>query len=143
MLAAQGGVNVIYGAGMLENGLCFDMGKLILDCDIFRMIKHLMGGISITDYDMAVNVIKEIGPGGHFLSHEHTLNNFKTSLSQPMIFDRRTRESWLADGGKGVIENGYEEAIRILDSHVPLPLSEEVLKKLRSIVEEAEAELGV
>lgn len=143
MLAAQGGVNVIYGAGMLENGLCFDMGKLILDCDIFRMIKHFMGGISTTDYEMAVNVIKEIGPGGHFLSHEHTLNNFKRSLSQPMFFDRRTRESWLVDGGKNIIENGYAEAIRLLDEHKPLPLPDDVTQKLRVIVEEAEAEMGV
>ncbi len=143
MLAAQSGANVIYGAGMLENGLCVDFGKMVLDCDAFKMIKHVIGGISMTDESMAINTIKEVGIGGNFLSHEHTLKHCRTAVSQPNIFDRRTREDWVLDGGKDIIENAYEKAIHIIDNHEPMPLPDGVADKLREIITDAEMEYGV
>lgn len=134
MLAAQSGANVIYGAGMLENGLCVDFGEMVLDCDAFN---------SMTDESMAINTIKELGIGGNFLSHEHTLKHCRTAVSQPNIFDRRTREDWVLDGGKDIIENAYEKAIHIIDNHEPMPLPDGVADKLREIITDAEMEYGV
>lgn len=131
MLAAQSGANVIYGAGMLENGLCVDFGEMVLDCDAFN---------SMTDESMAINTIKELGIGGNFLSHEHTLKHCRTAVSQPNIFDRRTREDWVLDGGKDIIENAYEKAIHIIDNHEPMPLPDGVADKLREIITDAEME---
>lgn len=143
MLAAQGGANVIYGAGMLENGLSVDCGKMVLDCDTFKMIKHAINGIPISDESMAINTIKEIGIGGNFLTHQHTLQHCRTALSIPDIFDRRTREDWTADGGKIALENAYSKAIDIIEKHKSLPLPDGVPEKLREIILEAEAEHGI
>jgi trimethylamine--corrinoid protein Co-methyltransferase len=63
--------------------------------------------------------------------------------SQPKLIDRRTREDWEAGGKTDLYQRSLEEARYILENHKPDPLPDEVLATIRSIVEEAEAELGV
>jgi len=133
---------MIYGLGMLESGITFDYGQLVLDCEMARMIKHTVQGIQVTDDSLALDVIKEIGPGGHFLTHQHTFDRMKTQ-SQPEIIDRRARDVWKTAGATTAYERALEKARWILENHKPDPLPDDVLAKIRSIVVEAEKELGV
>jgi len=133
---------MIYGSGMLESGITFDYGQLVLDCEIARMIKHTIQGFEVTDDSLALDVIKEIGPGGHFLMHEHTFDRMRTQ-SQPEIIDRRSRSVWEAAGATTAYERATEKAKWILENHKPEPLPDDVLAKIRSIVVETEKEMGV
>jgi len=133
---------MIYGLGMLESGITFDFGQLVLDCEFARMIKHTVGGIEVTDETLALDVIKEIGPGGHYLMHDHTLNGMG-SQSKPELIDRRIREVWEKDGATTAYERAVAKAKWILENHTPDPLGDEVLKKIRSIVVETEKEMGI
>jgi trimethylamine--corrinoid protein Co-methyltransferase len=133
---------MIYGSGMLESGITFDYGQLVLDCEIARMIKHTVQGFEVTDDSLALDVIKEIGPGGHFLMHEHTFDRMRTQ-SQPEIIDRRSRSVWEAAGATTAYERATEKAKWILENHKPEPLPDDVLAKIRSIVVETEKEMGV
>ena len=143
LLTALAGANLIYGLGMLEMGVTIDFGQLVIDNEIARMIKHVVNGIPVNDETLAVDVIKEIGPFNDFLSHEHTFKHMKTVQSQPSLIDRRMREDWSQLGGTDMYQRATEEARRILETHKPDPLPDSVLATLRSIVEEAEEELGV
>ena len=96
----------------------------------------------MNDETLAVEVIKEIGVGKDFLSHESTYRHMRTQ-SQPKLIDRRMREDWEASGRKDIYYRALEEARYILENHKPDPLPDDVLAAIRSIVEEAEAELGV
>ncbi len=69
---------MIYGPGMLESGITFDYGQLVLDCEIARMIKHTLQGIPVNDDTLAIDTIKEVGPGGDYLMHEHTFNHMRS-----------------------------------------------------------------
>ncbi len=142
-MAAQGGANLIYGAGMLELGVTFDFAQLLMDNEIFKMVKKVIGGIEISDEKMALDVIHEVGPGGQFVSHEHTYNNFRSEQSQSKLIDRNNRTGWLNSGGKSMTERAYEEANSILNSYKPEPLPESTVSTLREIVEEAEKEYGL
>jgi trimethylamine---corrinoid protein Co-methyltransferase len=142
-LAAQGGANLIYGAGMLELGVTFDFAQLLMDNEIFKMVKKVIGGIEVSDEKMALDVIHEVGPGGQFVSHEHTYNNFRNEQSQSRLIDRNNRTGWLNSGGKSMTERAYEEANAILSSYKPEPLPESTIITLREIVEEAEKEYGI
>ena len=84
---------MIYGLGMLESGITFDFGQLVLDAEIARMIKHVVKGIPVDDETLAVDVIREVGPFGDFLCHKHTLQ-WMRSQSQPEFIDRTRRETW-------------------------------------------------
>ncbi len=143
MLAAQGGANLIYGAGMLELGVTFDFAQLLIDNEIFKMIKKVIGGIEISDEKMALEVIHEVGPGGEFVSHEHTFHHFRKEQSQSILIDRQNRTGWLNSGGRSMTERAYEEANAILQSYEPEPLPNTTVEKLREIVEEAEKEYGL
>ena len=127
---------------MIEMGMTIDYGQLVMDNEFARMIKYLVQGIPVKDATLAVDVIKEIGVGKDFLSHESTYNHMR-SQSQPKLIDRRTREDWKAAGSTDIYQRALEEARYILENHKPDPLSDNVLTALRSIVEEAEEELGV
>jgi len=136
------GANLIYGLGMIEMGMTIDYGQMVMDNEFARMIKYLVQGIPVNDETLAVNVIKEIGIGKDFLSHASTYKHMRTQ-SQPKLIDRRMREDWQAAGGTDIYQRALEEARYILENHQPDPLPDEVLGTIRSIVEEAEAELGI
>jgi trimethylamine--corrinoid protein Co-methyltransferase len=136
------GANLIYGLGMIEMGMTIDYGQMVMDNEFARMIKYLVQGIPVNDETLAVDVIKEIGVGKDFLSHESTYKHMRTQ-SQPKLIDRRMREDWQAAGGTDIYQRALEEARYILENHKPDPLPDAVLSTIRSIVEEAEAELGI
>jgi trimethylamine--corrinoid protein Co-methyltransferase len=136
------GANLIYGLGMIEMGMTIDFGQLVMDNEFAKMIKFLLHGIPVNDETLAVDVIREIGIGKNFLSHDATFKHMR-SQSQPKLIDRRTREEWEASGSTDISERASEEARRILETHKPDPLPDDVLATIRSIVEEAERELNV
>ncbi len=136
------GANLIYGLGMIEMGMTIDYGQLVLDNEFAKMIKFLLNGIPVNDETLAVDVIREVGIGKDFLSHDHTYNHMQ-SQSQPVLIDRNMREDWEASGSTDIHRRAVDKAKHILETHKPDPLPDDVLATLRSIVEEAEEELGV
>ena len=123
-------------------GMTIDFGQLVMDNEFAKMIKFVLNGIPVSDEMLAADVIHEIGIGKDFLSHENTFKNMKTQ-SQPKLIDRRTREDWNAGGQTDLHQRALAEARYILENHKPDPLPEDVLATLRSIVQEAEEELGI
>ena len=142
MLAALAGVNVIYGLGMLEMGVTLDFGQLVMDNEFAGMIKRVLNGIPVNDETLAVDVIHEIGPFMDFLGHKHTRKHMK-SQSKSSLIDRRRRPNWEQLGKTDIYQRACEKAREIIETHQPDPLPDSVLSKIRSIIEEAEKELGV
>ncbi len=134
------GANLVYGMGMLELGITFSLTQLVIDNEIAKMVKRVAKGIDINDESMAVEVIKQVGPGGNFLSAEHTLRHMREQ-SHSKLIDRRMWPPWESDGKKDLAERAHEEALSILKNHKPEPLPPEVLSTLHSIVESAEEEV--
>ncbi len=132
---------MIYGLGMLESGITFDYGQLVLDCEFARMIKFTVQGIPVNDETLAVDAIKEIGPGRDFLMHPTTFKGMRNQ-SKPEIIDRRMRDVWVSKGATTAYDRAMEKVRWILENHHPDPLPDEVLARIRSIVEQAEAEIG-
>ena len=130
---------MIYGLGMLESGITFDYAQLVLDCEFARMIKHTVNGIPVNDDSLAVEVIDEIGPFGDFLSHAHTFNGMRNQ-SRPEIIDRRGRGMWESDGATDGYTRALNKVRTIIETHEPEPLPEEVLLRMRAIVQETEKE---
>ena len=136
------GANLIYGLGMLESGVTFDYGQLVMDNEFAEMIKHVVNGIPVNDETLAVDVIGKVGPFQQFLTEKHTLTHMR-KMAIPKLIDRRVRSKWEDDGSKDMHEAAKEKAKDILANHKPDPLPEETLKKIRSIVDGVEEELGV
>ena len=127
---------------MIESGVTFDCGLLVLDDELARFVKQCVGGIVVSDRTLAVDDIHAVASFGDFLSLDSTLRDMR-SQSQPRLLDRRTREQWEERGSTDVYERATLEARRILAEHVPEPLPPEVAAALRGIVEAAEREIGI
>jgi trimethylamine--corrinoid protein Co-methyltransferase len=130
---------MIYGLGMLEGGLTWDYAQLVMQNEMARMILHCVKGAPVNDEKLALDVISAVGPGGEYISHEHTFKHFR-ELSQTELIDRRSRQEWEARGSKDIVEKSYKKAIDILENHKVEPLPDHIQKELKRIVEEAEAE---
>jgi trimethylamine--corrinoid protein Co-methyltransferase len=136
------GANQIYGAGMIESGVTFDLGQLVMDDEIARMIKFAVGGIAVTDETMAVDDIAAVGAFGDFLSLDATMRHMR-ELSQPEVLDRRVREDWESRGATDLYARCHAKAKDILAEHHPEPLPDDVAKRIRAIVEETDRAVGV
>jgi trimethylamine--corrinoid protein Co-methyltransferase len=141
-LTALAGANLIYGLGMLESGVTFDFGQLVMDNEFAQMIKCVVNGIPVNDETLAVDVIDTVGPFQQFLTQKHTFDHMR-KMSQPKLMDRKVRDKWQKDGGRSMHEKAMDKARQILAEHKPKPLADDVLSTMRSIVAETEEELGV
>ena len=137
MLPAMAGSNILYGLGMLELGVAFSHSQLVLDAEMARMVRRVIQGVDVNDYTMAVEDIKEVGPGGDFLTQQHTIDNMHSEQARADIFDRQMRSNWEASGSKTAKENAEERVKEIMESHEPEPLAEEIQAELKEIVESA------
>jgi trimethylamine--corrinoid protein Co-methyltransferase len=133
---------MIYGLGMLESGITFDYGQLVLDCEFARMIKFTIQGIDVSDYTLALDVTKAVGPGGDYLMQDHTYDGMRDQ-SRSDLMDRKMRSNWEADGAKSAYDRATEKVRWILENHRPDPLPEDVLAKIRAIVVETEKDMGI
>jgi len=129
---------LIYGPGMLEMGMTFSFGQLVIDDEIAAMVKRVISGIDFEDTLMGVDLIKEIGIGGHFLSERHTLDHLRSEQVQSTVIDRRVREDWVDLGSKSIIQSANEKAAELIRTHKPDPLPEDMVKELKRIVKSAE-----
>ena len=127
---------------MIESGVTFDCAQFVMDNEIARMIKTVVGGIRVDDESLAVDDIHAVGPFGDFLSLDSTYKHMR-DLSQPEILDRRTREDWEARGSMDLYTQAREKARDILREHRPEPLPVDVAARIHAIVEETDRAAGV
>jgi len=123
---------------MLEAGMTFSFGQLVIDDEIAAMVKRIVNGVSMDDELMGVDLIKKVGIGNNFLTQRHTLNHIETEQVQATIIDRRMRGAWEKRGSKSLIESANERADQLLKSHETKPLPEDLIKELKRIVKSAE-----
>jgi trimethylamine--corrinoid protein Co-methyltransferase len=142
LIPALAGADMIYGPGMLESGITFDFSQLVLDCEFVRMIKFVLGGVSVTEETLALDALKAVGSQGDFLGNPHTFQHM-TQQSRSELIDRRIRGKWEKDGATDSYTRASQKARYILENHEPEPLPEPVLKQVRQIVVETDREMGV
>jgi trimethylamine--corrinoid protein Co-methyltransferase len=93
------GVNfMLHAAGWLEGGLTIGYEKFILDADQIGMLQVLADGVDMSDNGQAMDAIREVGPGAHFLGCAHTRANFETAFYRSSVADNNSFEQWQADG---------------------------------------------
>jgi trimethylamine--corrinoid protein Co-methyltransferase len=95
------GVNfMLHAAGWLEGGLTVGYEKFILDADQAGMLQVFAEGVDMSDNGQAMDAIREVGPGAHFLGCSHTQANFETAFYRSNIADNNNFEQWEADGAQ-------------------------------------------
>ncbi len=131
MVVALSGCNYIHDAfGLLEFCTTLSYEKMVVDNDSVGMVLRAVKGVEVNRDTLAVDIIKEVGPGGHFLDHEHTVTHVRNEFYFPQLADRQQRVVWEAEGSKDTVTRAHEKASYILKNHVPLGFPEYLEKVL-------------
>ncbi|CAG0986282.1 trimethylamine---corrinoid protein Co-methyltransferase [Gammaproteobacteria bacterium] len=103
--AITGGANfILHAAGWLEGGLRCSYEKTILDIDLLQMVAEFLTPLDLSEDALAVDAIREVGPGGHFFGTPHTQSRYKTAFYAPILSDWRNFETWAEAGSPTAIE---------------------------------------
>jgi trimethylamine---corrinoid protein Co-methyltransferase len=109
--------NVNHDVGYLESGLTSAPELVVLTNEIISMNRRFVEGVRIDDEALALNVIHEVGPGGEFLSHDHTMAHWR-ELWLPQLFNRERFDKWQEQGAPDLHTRLREATITLLDEHV-------------------------
>jgi trimethylamine---corrinoid protein Co-methyltransferase len=137
----MGGLNLIHDVGYMDMSMACAVEQLVLGNDIIGMAKRFLGGFDVSEEQLALDVISQVGPGGHFLQQKHTMQHFRKELWRPSIFTRQPMEAWKAEGSLNVEDRVRKKIRNILETHQPLALPDKVLEDLERIKIEGEKEL--
>ncbi|MCP3674073.1 MAG: trimethylamine methyltransferase family protein [Gammaproteobacteria bacterium] len=99
--AMNGHVNILnHGAGWLGGGLVASFEKLILDAEMLQMFAAYSQPIEVNEETLALDAIKDVGPGGHFFGTSHTMDRYQTAFYKPLLSDWDNYENWTDKGSE-------------------------------------------
>jgi trimethylamine--corrinoid protein Co-methyltransferase len=124
--------DMLLGVGLLNGSTIWSFEQMIMDCEIFSIVRKMMEGIPVDAETLALEAIREAGPGGDFLTHDHTLRNMR-GLWINTLLDRRPYTVWESkrDGARDWARG---KAKAILAGHHPVPLEPRLEAELRKII---------
>jgi trimethylamine--corrinoid protein Co-methyltransferase len=117
--------NIVHDVGVMDHCNSVSPEMVILVNEMIETLKHYCGGVSTEPDDFALDVIREVGPGGHFLNHRHTLKNFR-KIWYPNLFSREMQNLETSD----VREKINRRLREIVENHEVPSLDEGLLQKL-------------
>jgi trimethylamine--corrinoid protein Co-methyltransferase len=127
------GGNLVHDLGYLESGLTFSFVQLVICDQLVSWIKAFFGDLEVSEETLALDIIREVGPGGQYLKHRHTRKHYRRHW-YPDLFERGNYADWIRSGGLTLAERAAERVQKLLDEHHPEPLGEEVRSRLDEIV---------
>jgi trimethylamine--corrinoid protein Co-methyltransferase len=134
------GADLLCGAGLLYGARVFSPEEMVMDCEVFGLLRHLVGPATLEIGEDIFSVIEEAGPGGHFLAAPHTLANMRRQW-MPRLFDRTAWEEWEDAGRPGPREAAKERMTSILESHEVPPLEEAMEMEILRIIDTHERQV--
>ena len=127
-----GGMDMFNIGGLIDALKTFDFAKAVIDDEIAQMMKRMKRGVSFSDEDLGVDLIKQIGPGGSFITAKHTTSRMKTEAVMTKIADRDARSIWEKKGATDTHAKALKKAKDIMMSNTTPLIAPEVDEKIRS-----------
>ena len=135
------GVNfMLHTAGWLEGGLAMGYEKFVMDADQASMMQIIMGGVDLSENGQAMEALREVGPGKHFLGCAHTQANFETAFYRSAIADNNSFEQWEAEGSLDAAQRANALWKRMLQDYEPPPIDAAVDEALNDYITRRKAE---
>ena len=133
--AALAGVNfMLHTAGWLEGGLVMGYEKFIMDADQANMIGVLLQGVDTSENAQAMDALREVGPGNHFLGAAHTQANFESAFYRSIVADNNSFEQWQEDGSLDTAQRANGTWKKMLQEYTAPPLDEAVDEALLAFI---------
>jgi len=132
LLVALAGGNLIHdAAGFLEFCMTASYDKLVIDNEIIGMVMRAVEGIRVDDETLAYDLIKKVGPGGHFVSARHTRRHMRSEQFFPELSDRQERGKWKAAGEKDASVRATDKVVEILNKPAEPAIPSDIRKQIK------------
>lgn len=128
LMQALSGENLIHDVGYLESGLTASFDSIVMCNEFIGAVKRIIHGFELSEETMALDVIHEVGPSGHYLTQPHTMDHFRQEYWFPKLLDRSNYQTWNEGGEKTLFQRSNEVVKEILQKEMP-PLLEKERKK--------------
>ncbi|NVK07113.1 MAG: trimethylamine methyltransferase family protein [Marivivens sp.] len=136
------GANYIWhSAGWNEAGMHCSVAKFVVDAEQCAMAYKMARGPQWDDFETALKAVPDVGPGGHYLGHPHTQDNFQEAFFMPELFDNNSIEQWVAEGSKEITERALEFARKLLSEYQEPHLEQSVNDALLDFIARREREI--
>jgi trimethylamine---corrinoid protein Co-methyltransferase len=141
-MALLAGVNfMLHACGWLEGGLVSSYEKFVMDADQLGTLHHLAQGVSVDTNGQAMDAIREVGPGGHYLGCEHTQANFKSAFWRSDLLDYKPFETWAEEGARDTQTLAAEKVKKQLGDYEAPALDDGTREALNAFVTKRKAEM--
>lgn len=136
------GVNfMLHACGWLEGGLVADFEKFVMDADQLGALHKMAEGIDISENGQAMDAIREVGPGGHYLGCAHTQANFKQAFWRSNLFDYKPFETWEDEGARDTRQLAASRVDTLLAQYQQPMLDPTIEQALRAYVADKKASM--
>jgi trimethylamine--corrinoid protein Co-methyltransferase len=130
--------DMLLGVGFLHGSRIWSYEQMLMDCEIFEIVRRVIAGIEVNEETLALDAIKAVGPGGNFLTQKHTRAHMR-EIWVPNFMDRRPYNVW-EEKKDGARDWAKEKARKILETHQPEPLEDKISREFEHIIKALENE---
>lgn len=133
--AVMGYANLVYHAtGWLEGGLVASFEKMVIDAEMLQMMAEFLEPIVVNRDTVAIDAMREVGPGGHFFGAAHTMERYETAFYPPMVSDWRNFQAWQEAGAEDATQRAHKIYKTILRTFEPPPLDQARVEELDAYI---------
>jgi trimethylamine--corrinoid protein Co-methyltransferase len=137
-LSGLTGSNMNHDVGFMNFGRTYSFELLVMMNEVIGQLRQVFKGVDMSPEQLAMDVIKSVGPMGNYLSETHTFNHMK-EMWQPDLYDRRDYDKWHDNGATTMEERAAAKVKDIIANYQPKPLTDEQEKGIQAILDAADA----
>jgi trimethylamine--corrinoid protein Co-methyltransferase len=138
MTALLHGANIVHDVGFMDAGLQQSLQLIAIADDLIGFLRAATAGVRVDDETLALDVVDELGPGGDYLGHDHTLRHYKEPFHGRLI-DKRSFSHWQRQGATTMEQRAAAVVNEILSHHQVEPLPADVQQGIREVVQREQA----
>lgn len=129
--AALSGINLAHDVGYLGSGMIGDLKAIVYNDEMISYVRQVLcRGIPVNRETQAIEAIERVGPGGNFLTDDHTLKHFRAEFWRPTLSNRARYETWKEQGEKTIGDKANEKVKDILQHHESKSLDQKVISEI-------------
>ena len=137
LMATLSGANLVHDVGLLGNATVVIPDMIVATDEIINMVRNLFPEVLVNEETLAVDVIRDIGPGGEFVTHPHTLHHFR-DVWYPDLLYRGGARAW-DESDQLTFEQRVKARTReLIETHHPKPLPDDIVEQFEDIIRRAE-----
>jgi trimethylamine--corrinoid protein Co-methyltransferase len=137
IMAALSGANLVHDVGLLGNATVVMPDMIVATDEIINMTRRLLPKVRANEEALALDVIRDVGPGGEFVTHPHTLAHFR-DVWYPALLYRGGAKAWGESGQLTFEQRVNAQTRELIESHQPEPLPDDVVEQIEDIIRRAQ-----